>query len=114
MSEVPLRVDVKARRFPSGEYFGRASVALCEIRRCACPPRAGTTQMSPPDANAISVRSGEMLGSANDGKAESAAIRCVTLGVMSTAREAARSRGNVMGVLEGPTRRTDAVGVSTI
>src|SRR5262245_4869645 len=70
MSPAPVRVDVKARRLPSGENNGRDSVAGCETSRRASPPAVGTSQMSPPLTNAIVAPSGEMPGSANDGNGE--------------------------------------------
>src|SRR6476619_6623805 len=72
MSPAPVRVDVKARRLPSGENNGRDSVAGCETTRRASPPAAGTSQMSPPLTNAIVAPSGEMPGSANDGSGDTA------------------------------------------
>src|SRR4029079_17955825 len=67
MSPLPVRVDVKARRAPSGEYIGRDSVAGCETRSRASPPAADTSQMSPPLTNAIVEPSAEIPGSASDG-----------------------------------------------
>src|SRR5689334_24409634 len=67
MSPPPVRVEMNARRFPSGEYSGRDSWAGCETRSLATPPVDGTVQISPPDENAISLWSGEIPGSANVG-----------------------------------------------
>src|SRR3982750_224061 len=67
MSPPPVRVEMKARRRPSGEYPGRDSFAGFETRSRATPPDEGTVQMSPPEANAISEWSGEIPGSANVG-----------------------------------------------
>src|SRR5260370_396651 len=67
MSFAPVRVDWNASRVPSGEYSGRDSSAGSEINRCASPPFADTVQISPPDANAISLPSGESAGLAKDG-----------------------------------------------
>src|SRR6187549_1689501 len=64
MSPPPVRDDTNASDCPSGEKSGRRSYAGSATRRCASPPAAGTTQMSPPDENAISRPSGEMPGSA--------------------------------------------------
>jgi hypothetical protein len=58
---------MKASCFPSGEYKGRDSSAGFEISRRASPPSAGTVQISPPEANAISLPSGEMAGVAKEG-----------------------------------------------
>lgn len=63
MSPAPVRLDTNASCFPSGEYIGRDSVAGFEISRWASPPPTGTVQMSPPETNAISFRSGEIAGS---------------------------------------------------
>ena len=41
----------------------RDSLAGCESSSRASPPAAGTAQMSPPEMNAISLRSGDMVGS---------------------------------------------------
>src|SRR5271166_3790234 len=60
---------------PSGEYSGRDSSAGCETRRCASPPLAGATQMSPPETKAISGRVGQSAGSVRYGTpAASAAV----------------------------------------
>src|SRR5665213_3604973 len=67
MSFAPVRVDWNASRVPSGEYSGRDSSAGSEISRCASPPFAGTVQISPPEANAISLPSGESAGFAKVG-----------------------------------------------
>src|SRR5205807_704358 len=77
-SPLPVRVDVKARRDPSGEYIGRESAAGCDTSSRASPPREGTSQMSPPLANAIVEPSGEIPGSANEGFADSWAIGTAT------------------------------------
>src|SRR5262245_53122526 len=63
MSPLPVRVDMNARRVPSGEYNGRESYAACDTSSRASPPVRGTVQMSPPAANTISRRSGERDGS---------------------------------------------------
>src|SRR6185503_5492412 len=68
MSPPPVRVELNARRLPSGENSGRDSVAGCETSRRAVPPAAGTVQMSPPETKAISLPSGEMPGSAKAGR----------------------------------------------
>ena len=62
MSPLPVRDEMKASWRPSGEYSGRASFAACETSSEATPPVAGTVQMSPPETNAISLRSGESDG----------------------------------------------------
>src|SRR4029078_9513312 len=59
---------MKASCFPSGEYIGRDSVAACETSSAATPPVDGTVQMSPPETNAISLRSGESDGSEKYGR----------------------------------------------
>src|ERR1700733_6867281 len=69
MFPAPVRVETKASFVPSGEYIGRDSVAGFVTSRCASPPVAATVQMSPPEANAISLPSGEIAGSLNDGNA---------------------------------------------
>src|SRR6478736_1199634 len=63
MSPLPVRVDMNASLVPSGEYSGRESYAGCDTSRRASPPVAGTVQMSPPETNAISRRSGDNDGS---------------------------------------------------
>src|SRR5688500_3064772 len=68
MSALPDRVETNANRRPSGEYIGRVSLAAFEMRSRASPPAAGTVQMSPPETNAISDRSGEIDGSAYEGR----------------------------------------------
>src|SRR5581483_11440063 len=68
MSLLPARFDMNASRLPSGEYIGRDSFAGCDTSKCASPPVAGTIQISPPETNAISWPSGEIAGSANDGR----------------------------------------------
>jgi hypothetical protein len=67
MSPFPVRVEVNASCEPSGEYSGRDSVAGCDTNKCACPPPAATVQISPPETNAISERSGESAGCVIDG-----------------------------------------------
>src|ERR1700685_124378 len=69
MSPFPVRVDTNASFVPSGEKSGRDSVAGCETSKCASPPLAGTLQMSPPETNTISLRSGERDGSPKEGSA---------------------------------------------
>src|ERR1700730_17259976 len=69
MSPLPVRVETKASLRPSGEYIGRASVAGCETSSRATPPEAGAVQISPPETNAISERSGESAGSVRYGRA---------------------------------------------
>src|ERR1041384_4820961 len=105
MSTPPFRVDVNASRLPSGEYFGRPSVAGCVISRCAWPPRAGTTQMSPPETKAISELSGEMLGSAYDGSGSAGAGAGVVAGsaIENSSGSVSRARLDIAtGVGEGP------------
>src|ERR1700712_2162661 len=63
----PVRVDTNASLLPSGEYKGRDSVAGSEISNRASPPAAGTVQISPPEAKATSLPSGESAGSDNEG-----------------------------------------------
>jgi len=46
ISPAPLRAEMNASHFPSGEYRGRASVAGWEISRWATPPAKGTVQIS--------------------------------------------------------------------
>ena len=53
---------MNASRLPSGEYSGRDSSAGCDTSRCASPPLAGATQMSPPETKAISGRVGHSAG----------------------------------------------------
>src|SRR3954451_5401775 len=67
MLALPPRVEVKARLRPSGEYSGRPSVAGPVRIKCAAPPLAGTSQMSPPDAKPISWPSADRLGSDRTG-----------------------------------------------
>src|ERR1700761_6296508 len=67
MSPPPVRVEMNASFFPSGEYKGRDSSAGLEMSRRASPPSEGTVQMSPPEANAISLPSGEIAGVAREG-----------------------------------------------
>ncbi len=45
----------------------RDSFAGCDTSNRASPPPVGTAQMSPPDENAISDRSGEIAGSVKYG-----------------------------------------------
>src|SRR4051794_25223845 len=59
---------------PSGEYSGRASLAECDTSSDATPPVAGTVQISPPETNAISLRSGESDGSVKYGRGSAKAI----------------------------------------
>src|SRR5439155_776229 len=79
--------DANARCFPSGENSGRDSVAGCDTSSRASPPRAGTSQMSPPLTNAIVEPSGEMPGSAKDGSDAAAALRgaCAPAGLKACA-----------------------------
>src|ERR1700743_2176655 len=79
MSPAPARVEMNASFFPSGEYKGRDSLAGFEISRRASPPSAGAVQMSPPEANAISLPSGEIAGVAREGLDD-----CATLAVEKT------------------------------
>src|ERR1700761_9668767 len=74
MSPPPVRVEMNASFFPSGEYKGRDSSAGLEISRRASPPSAGTVQMSPPEANAISLPSGEIAGVAREGLEDCATL----------------------------------------
>src|SRR5215469_1736988 len=74
MSPPPVRVEIKASFVPSGEYSGRDSSAGFEMRRRASPPSAGAVQMSPPEAKAISLPSGEMAGVARDGLEDCAKV----------------------------------------
>src|SRR5580704_8067139 len=67
MSPPPVRVETNASRAPSGEYKGRDSSAGWETNRCASPPLAGTTQISPPETKAISGRVGHSVGSVRYG-----------------------------------------------
>src|SRR5688572_11460958 len=80
MSPPPLRVDMNARRRPSGENNGRRSVASWETSKRASPPVDGTDQISPPAAKAISEPSGETPGSAaaNSGDAPCACAPALT------------------------------------
>src|SRR6187399_469157 len=68
MSPPPVRSDWKANTLPSGEYRGRDSLAACDTSSRASPPAIGTDQMSPPEPNAISERSGEIAGSVKYGR----------------------------------------------
>src|SRR5436190_11685782 len=67
MSPLPVRLEAKARRVPSGEYMGRVSLAGWDTRRCASPPARGADQMSPPLTKAISARLGATEGSVKYG-----------------------------------------------
>jgi hypothetical protein len=67
MSPPPVRVDMKANFVPSGEYSGRDSSAGLEISRRASPPSEGTVQISPAEAKAISLPSGDIAGVAREG-----------------------------------------------
>src|SRR6185437_601641 len=100
MSPPPVRVDMKASLLPSGEYKGRDSSAGLEISRRASPPSEGTVQMSPPEANAISLPSGEMAGVAREGLED-----CVKPAVEKTrvnSRDGSEMRRNVhLGAGEG-------------
>src|ERR1700710_1419790 len=69
MSPLPVRFEMKASRVPSGDQSGRLSVAGLETSSRASPPAYGTVQISPPETKAISLWSGERLGSAKDGVA---------------------------------------------
>src|SRR6185369_6452727 len=69
MSPFPVRDEMNASCRPSGEYSGRASFAGCDTSSDATPPVAGTVQISPPETNAISFRSGESDGSVKYGRA---------------------------------------------
>src|ERR1019366_3554949 len=72
MSPFPVRFEMNGSRVPSGENSGLPSVLGFETSRRASPPFALTVQMSPPDANTISERSGENDGSMNVGLASAA------------------------------------------
>src|SRR5215210_6447331 len=74
MSPPPVRVEMNASLRPSGEYSGRDSFDGCDTSSRATPPAVGTVQMSPPDANAISLWSGEIPGSAKVGTAAGAPL----------------------------------------
>src|ERR1051326_4505079 len=71
MSPLPVRVDVNASDFPSGENSGRPSVAGCATSNRASPPLAGALQMSPPETKTTVLPSGESEGSKRAGWAES-------------------------------------------
>ena len=75
MSPLPVRVEMKASCLPSGENKGLASFAECDTSREATPPAAGTVQISPPETNAISLRSGESDGSVKTAAAQACAPR---------------------------------------
>src|SRR6185369_12280840 len=82
MSPLPVRDEMNASCRPSGEYSGRASFAGCETSNDATPPAAGTVQISPPETNAISLRSGESDGSVKYGRGSARAV--VTLPTIKT------------------------------
>src|SRR5262245_46940943 len=68
MSPPPVRSETNASVLPSGEYFGCDSFAAWDTRSRASPPASGTDHRSPPDPNAISERSGEIVGSVKYGR----------------------------------------------
>src|SRR6187401_1211873 len=68
MSPPPERSETNASVFPSGEYDGCDSFAVWETSRRASPPASGAVQRSPPDAKAISERSGAIAGSVKYGR----------------------------------------------
>src|SRR6185369_5047597 len=74
MSPLPVRDEMNASCRPSGEYNGRASFAGCDTSSDATPPTAGTVQISPPETNAISLRSGESDGSVKYGRGSARAM----------------------------------------
>src|SRR5215469_14641193 len=78
MSPPPVRVEIKASFVPSGEYSGRDSSAGLEMSRRASPPSAGAVQMSPPEAKAISLPSGDMDGVASEGLEDCAKLAAET------------------------------------
>src|SRR5687767_7462102 len=84
MSPPPVLVETNASRRPSGEKRGRDSVAGCETSNRATPPVIGTVQISPPDTKAISVRSGDMPGSATDATGVGCWAASVTAMVVAT------------------------------
>src|SRR5688572_8306347 len=67
MSPPPVRSETNATVLPSGEKRGCDSFAECETSNRASPPASGADHRSPPDANAISERSGAMAGSVKYG-----------------------------------------------
>src|ERR1035437_838844 len=100
MSPFPVRVEMKASRVPSGDQSGRLSVAGCETSSRASPPANGTVQMSPPETKAISLWSGERLGSAIEGVAVTAEARALRFVAVMTiaARASTMARGDVVGM----------------
>src|SRR5579862_2806306 len=92
MSPLPVRCETKASCLPSGEYNGRDSVAECETNSRASPPAAGAVQISPPETNAISERSGEMHGSAKEGLASMAGASFSANATRSNAKAATLHR----------------------
>src|SRR5581483_11117060 len=87
MLPAPVRFDMNASFLPSGEYRGRDSVAGCATSRRASPPAAGAVQMSPPETKAISLPSGDRLGSP---KERAGALEDVLTGALEGARRGGR------------------------
>src|SRR3954470_17358241 len=54
---------MKASSLPSGENAGEDSAAVCTVSLCAAPPLTGTRQISPCQAKAMVLPSGESAGS---------------------------------------------------
>src|SRR5262245_34709250 len=74
MSPPPVLFETNASLRPSGEYRGRDSFAGWESNNRASPPAVGTAQISPPETNAISDRSGEIDGSVKYGREATALV----------------------------------------
>src|SRR5436189_2830352 len=74
MSPLPVRVEMNASDFPSGEKSGRESYAGCATSKCASPPPAGAVQMSPPETKATVLPSGDSEGSKSAGSASAAKV----------------------------------------
>ncbi len=65
-----------------------------DTRRRASPPAAGTVQMSPPEAKAISERSGAMAGSVKSGRGAGACAVARGAGQASAAASASAAARN--------------------
>src|SRR5690348_8968425 len=76
---------------PTGENSGLESAPLSATIRCAAPPADGTSQIAPPETNAMRLPSGEIAGSAKLGRdlgAESTAAWRGNANPANTARAA--------------------------
>src|SRR5262245_12697858 len=107
MSPLPVRVDMNAKRVPSGEYNGRESYAACDTSSRASPPAMGTVQMSPPATNAISRRSGERDGSDRlEGGAAGAGAGVDSLGASESSAARGARRATNTGISRERNDRT--------